>query len=87
MEKDLKEIINETKNKLVLLKMKDILLKEYQKSYYNNGANISEIIDLGSYNVLNNDTERIDRINNMAVYNNGFVVFNNFERSIKRFSR
>jgi hypothetical protein len=67
--------------------MKDILLKEYQKSYYNNGANISEIIDLGSYNVLNNDTERIDRINNMAVYNNGFVVFNNFERSIKRFSR
>jgi hypothetical protein len=28
-----------------------------------NVANISEIIDLGSYNVLNNDTERIDRIN------------------------
>lgn len=67
-------------NKMAYLKIKKIILNEYKKGYYDNAANIKEIIDLDSYDSVDENDIKYRHIENMVIYQNNMVSFNSFDR-------
>ena len=67
-------------DKMAYLKIKKIILNEYKKGYYDNAANIKEIIDLNSYDSIDENDIKYRHIENMVIYQNNMVSFNSFDR-------
>lgn len=60
------------------------MAKELTNPYYKNAANIHEVIDLGTKRIdsQTNKYTYTDHVKKMFIYNNGYVKFNNFIRSM-----
>lgn len=69
-------------DKITYLKIKKIILNEYKKGYYNNAANIKEIIDLNSFDSIDENNIKYRHIENMVIYQNNMVSFNCFNSNI-----
>ena len=72
----LKRIIEIKKEKMVLESVRSILLKQSKKSYYDNGANICELVPLQEYKY--DMKKKAFHIVNMSIYYNDMVRFNDF---------
>lgn len=70
-------------DKMACLKIQKIILNEYKKEYYDNAANIKEIVDLNSYNSTDKDDRKYRHIENMIIYKNGMIQFNCFNRYLE----
>lgn len=81
MKGNLSEKMNQFATKVALYVVKDIMLKEMQKSYYSNVGNILKIIDINSHTVPNHDGSYYNHIENLCIWQNGFYEFNSFSFS------
>lgn len=78
MNRNLNEKISKLSTKMVLYVVKDIMLKEMRKPYYDNLRNVSEVIDIDSHMVFNNDGSCYNHVENLCIWQNGFYEFNSF---------
>ena len=66
-------------DKFILYKMRDVLIKEMNKGYYQNAANIKEFVPLeGNDEIVDINEDKYIHMNNICYYQNGMVSFNNF---------
>lgn len=68
--------MNKTIEKLKLEKIKEVIIKEQSRNYYDNGANIKEIIELNDCSYIPN--RRAHYVENMLIFNNDMIKFNKF---------
>lgn len=65
--------------KIALLELRQIIINEMKKGYYENAANIKEIVDINTY-LIKKDSSSLDylHVENIVYWQNGFYSFNNF---------
>ena len=78
-------MLKSTYEKVMLYKIRQIIINEFNNPYYTNGGNILEIIDLGSERIEASKLKYVEHINNMVIYKNGFIKFNNFVLTLRFF--
>lgn len=73
------EKIENLMSKIALSKIKQIIIKEMQKDYYQNGVNIKEVIDINTH-LMENFVCGSDymHVENLVIWQNGFYNFNCF---------
>lgn len=76
MKRDLNEKLNKLSTKIVLYVVRDIMLKEMGKPYYDNLGNVSKIIDIDSHMVFNADGSCYQHVEKLCIWQNGFYEFN-----------
>ena len=71
-------------DKLLLYRIQVIMAKELTNPYYKNAGNVREDIDLGTERIdsQTNKYTYTDHVKTMFIYNNGYVQFNDFIRSM-----
>lgn len=79
------EKINNIKEKKVLNAVKNIIVKEYKKDYYMNVANVKERIELDSKVIKYGENEKYLYVENMWIWNNGFISFDHKNITINGF--
>ena len=67
-------------DKITYLKVKKIVLDELQKEYYGNAANVKEVVDLNTYDAVDENGKNYTHVENLQIYHNGMSVFNCFDR-------
>lgn len=72
------EKIGQSYEKIVLYVVKDVMLKEMKKPYYDNAAHVLKFIDIDSHMVLNEDGTMYRHVENLCIWQNGFYEFNSF---------
>ncbi len=73
------DTIEKIKEKYVLIVVKEIMLKEMKKSYYENAGNVKEFIDIDTHFVTDEEgNESYHHIENLCIWHNGFYNFNGF---------
>lgn len=71
------ENIEKIKTKLALNRLRKIIFYELKNKYYENAANVREIVDIGSRLVEKSDGSYY-HVENMIKWQNGWINFNNF---------
>ncbi len=73
------DTIEKIKEKYILIVVKEIMLKEMKKSYYENAENVKEFIDIDTHFVTSEDgAAGYHHIENLCIWRNGFYNFNCF---------
>lgn len=72
------ENIEKIKTKLALNKLRKMMLKELKSNYYDNVANVLQIVDIRNELVSNPNGDDYYHIENIVNWQNGFITFNNF---------
>lgn len=70
------ENIEKIRTKLAQNKLKKILLKELKNDYYDNLTTVKELIKIRNELVENSNGERYYHIENIVIWQNGFITFN-----------
>lgn len=70
--------IEKLQDKHLLYKIKEIMINELRKPYYDNAANILEFIDINTHMVEEEDGRQYKHIENLCIWQNGFYQFNSF---------
>lgn len=79
IKRDLDEKINKLSTKIALYVVKDVMLKEMKKDYYQNIHNIKEVIDINTHRMEKfiGGTDYI-HVENLCIWQNGFYNLNCF---------
>ena len=66
-------------DKFVLYKMRNILIKEMNRGYYQNAANVKEFVNLeGNDEIIDVNEDKYIHKKNICYYQNGMFTFNDF---------
>lgn len=75
----LSNTIESLKSKYILYVVKEVMLQEMEKPYYENAVNVKEFIDINPHFVVGEGgTGGYHHIENLCIWNNGFYNFNRF---------
>lgn len=73
-----KKKIGNSCEKFTLYVLKDIMLKEMEKPYYNNASHVLEFIDINSHMAFTDDGMMYHHVENLCIWQNGFYQFYSF---------
>lgn len=71
--------------KHTLYRIRQIIVNEYKKDYYENISNIRELVPIITKNKVDKNNRKYQHIENLKIYRNGFVIFQKFNLSIPAF--
>ena len=77
--------IDKIMEKHALYVIRQIILNEYKKDYYENDSNIREIVPIITENRVDKNNRQYQYIENFKIYTNGFVIFQRFNLSTPAF--
>ena len=80
---NLKKRLENLKTQVVLFKLRQIIIEEMRKDYYQNAGNIQKFIDIDTHLVKDSSgNEEYWHVENLCIWQNGFYNFNSFNMTI-----